>query len=701
MANEKDLTDKTITPEQTPGPEENRNGNNPDPKNNGNPKRKKENVEEEKVGEEMPEGTATKPSLFERLHDLLSKVRRFVHHILHPQPDSQIIPKRRKPFERRHVSEAEQEGKEDKDTQKKEEQEQDVNGKKDAKEKASKESAERKNPENDARTAGDGSDEVTRMQAQAQRPKRSSRDYGNLFYHIIARIGLGKEGYMHAVEQAEKREAAEERAAKKNLNEKENPSSGKAEKGDKETSGEKPETGQSKADSEQTKPEPEKPLKHLYEVFTKDTAESNKFLANYEKRLAQQLKIIGHQNVDVHATRADGMITFDIACERDAGGTQNTFMAASNIHVTMDSNYDVIEAFASEGNEKFDVTETLGKYIAADIAGNFREDYNRYDDVHNVLSENRFMENVQNMTEGYAVPGKDGTPGLKWYRTNFDPQRIDNVLYEITASKEKDGISRMLTFTPINKDGKSFTVPGKEWLEHQELPRTRFESIQKAIASCHEYQQKCEAYNHLKQELKTARTELAKGRALEGQTAQDDPAMQQIVKNNKSLHFACKQKNEQMQQLQAEIAESIQKQFGQSFPEPNIEQMQAYLGQKLQEETVNAEKAEAECQKIPPREELEQTVREAFKTARAAHLENVTKERQEIRHIFDDILPTAKDGPFNWHLKDLSKAAENPDKTLQDILEPEQEERKDDQERTDQEPEKDNQEQETDEQEHE
>lgn len=695
MANEKDFTEKTNTPDQNPDPKKDHNDAEHESGNNLDEQKRKKGKESEKTGEEMPEGQVTKPSLFERLHDLLSKVRRFVHHILHPQPDSQIIPKRRRPFERRHASGPEQDEKEQKDGQKKEDQEKDVNSKKESKEKGSKESAERKGRESDR---GNG-DEVSRMQAKAKSPRRPLRDYGNLFYHIIARIGLGREGYMHAVQEAERREAEAQKEANEKPDVKETASESKTEKNAQGGPTDKQETEKSQPDQEQKNPEPEKPLKHLYEVFTKDTAESNKFLVNYEKRLAEHLKAIGHKEVDIHAVREDGMITFQIAYEKDGGGTKNTFMNASDIHVTMDSNYNIVEAMAVGEQGPFDVTETLGKYIAADMAGNFREDYNRYDDVHNVLSENRFTDFVQTETANSFIVGEDGKPVMSCIRETFDPIRVDNVLYEVTSSKAKDGISRMLTFTPIEKGGKPFTVPAKEWLENQEIPRERLEAAQNRTTACNEYQKKCEEYNALAQELKTDRAELAKGRAQEGQMAQDDPNLQQVIKKNKVLNFTCKHKSEQMQQLQAELAKNIKSQFGKTFETSDVKQIQAFLDQSVQEETARVEELKAECQKLPPHEELEQTVKEAFKAARAAHLENVTRERQEIRHLFDDVLPTAKDGPFYWHLNDLEMAAADPDKTLQEILEPEQEQETNEQEQAEQEKSQEEQEKETDEQE--
>ena len=56
----------------------------------------------------MKQAPPPKMSLFERVLLLLSRIRRFFHRILHPQPDSQIIPKRRRPFERRQKAAEEQ-----------------------------------------------------------------------------------------------------------------------------------------------------------------------------------------------------------------------------------------------------------------------------------------------------------------------------------------------------------------------------------------------------------------------------------------------------------------------------------------------------------------------------------------------------------------------------------------------------------------
>ena len=206
----------------------------------GETEKKKQDAPEQtgKTGEEMQQSPSQKMSLFERFGLLLSRIRRFFHHILHPQPDSQIIPKRRRPFERRQKTAEEQADPKKEDPSKEQEeqkdQDQDKKGKgqetqKDADKKGTskeetekqgtekqedtrKQSGQKKEQESGARE----SDEVSRMEKRTKeaKQKRSLRDYGNLFFHIIARSGLGREGYMHALQMGEQaeREAKEEAA---------------------------------------------------------------------------------------------------------------------------------------------------------------------------------------------------------------------------------------------------------------------------------------------------------------------------------------------------------------------------------------------------------------------------------------------------------------------------------------------------------
>lgn len=127
--------------------------------------------------------------------------------------------------------------------------------------------------------------------------RRSLRDYGNSFFHIIARRDLGREGYMHALQMGEQaeREAKQEAAKRTSPEDPQRPQpdgNGREMPMPDVREQDQPKTEQEggKEQPDKPEPQPERPLRHLYEVFTKDTAESNKFLANYEKRLAEHLE---------------------------------------------------------------------------------------------------------------------------------------------------------------------------------------------------------------------------------------------------------------------------------------------------------------------------------------------------------------------------------------------------------------------------
>ena len=348
--------------------------------------KKKQDAPEQtkKTGEEMKQSPPPKMSLFERFLLLLSRIRRFVHRILHPQPDSQIIPKRRRPFERRQKAAGEQADpkKEDPSKEQEEQKDQDQDKKKnnqetqkgtgekgDSKGETEKqeterqEDAERQSGQKEDREAdAHESDEISRMERHTKEGKqrRSLRDYGNSFFHIIARRDLGREGYMHALQMGEQaeREAKQEAAKRTSPEDPQRPQpdgNGREMPMPDVREQDQPKTEQEggKEQPDKPEPQPERPLRHLYEVFTKDTAESNKFLANYEKRLAEHLERIAHQPVDAKATRnGDGTITFDIACSKDEMGTKASFLKATDLHVTMDSNYNIIEAVGRDENNQ-------------------------------------------------------------------------------------------------------------------------------------------------------------------------------------------------------------------------------------------------------------------------------------------------------------------------------------------------------------
>lgn len=687
-------------------------------------KKKQDTPEQtEKTGEEMKQSPPPKISLFERFGLLLSRIRRFFHHILHPQPDSQIIPKRRRPFEQRQKAAEEQADpkKEDPSKEKEEQKDQGKKGKdqetqKDTDKKgASKEETEKQEDttkqsgqKKERESAAQESDEVSRMEKRTKEAKqrRSLRDYGNLFFHIIARRGLGREGYMHALqmgEQAEReaKQEAAERASREDFQKSQPDGNGGAKtpipdvnKQDQPKT-EKQEGGKEQPDKPE--PQPERPLKHLYEVFTKDTAESNKFLANYEKRLAEHLERIAHQPVDTKATRnADGTITFDIACSKDEMGTKSSFLKATDIHITMDSNYNIIEAVGrDENNQEMDVTETLGAYIAADLAGNFREDYNRADDVHNVLSGKTFADAVTRTVKDpeplHIIPWNAVSPGRG---KDYGDVRIDNVLYHVqsmgyTSTDNKSNSMNDIVFTPVNGQGKAFKIPSDHAQQAAGFTSHTFVEAKKTEAMIDGYLKSCDQIDANTKELQEKQKELSTSRAKENilkERNPESPELAEIAKQNKILNYQCKELKQQITGTFKNLIDDLNAKqqtdhLLQNDPPSidNTDALRKYLEVQKQPITERIQSIEATCGAMTLEEAeaktvaVKDTIGKQIEAARAIHIENVNRERQDIRHIFDTVLPTAKNGPFAWSLEELNAAALDPDHSLQEILEPEAE----------------------------
>lgn len=689
--------------------------------------KKKQDAPEQtgKTGEEMKQSPPQKLSLFERFGLLLSRIRRFFHRILHPQPDSQIIPKRRRPFEQRQKTAEEQADPKKEDPSKEQEaqkdQGQDKKGKgkeeqKDTDKKgSSKEETEKQGTEKQEDTrkqsgqkkeqesAERDSDEVSRMEKRAKgaKQRRSLRDYGNLFFHIIARRGLGREGYMHALQMGEQaeREAKEEAARASQGDSQRSQPDGNSPMPD----GYKPDQSKTerqdggKEQPDKPEPQPEKPLKHLYEVFTKDTAESNKFLANYEKRLAEHLEQIEHQPVDAKATRnGDGTITFDIACGKDEMGTKASFLKATDIHITMDSNYNIIEAVGrDENNQEMDVTETLGAYIAADLAGNFREDYNRADDVHNVLSGKTFADAVTRTVKDpeplLIIPWNAVNPGRG---KDYGDVRIDNVLYHVqsmgyTSTDNKSSSMDDIVFTPVNGQGKAFKIPSDHAQKAAGFSSRTFAKAKKTEAMIDGYLKSCDQIDASTKELQEKQKELSASRAKEDALTKANPKspeLAEIVKQNKALNYRCKELKQQIGGALKNLVDDLNAKQQADRPlrnDPpsmdNTDAVRKYLEAQKQPVTECIQSIEKTCGTMTIEEaeaqaaEAKDAIRKQIEAARAVHIENVNRERQDIRHIFDTVLPTAKNGPFAWSLEELNAAALDPDRSLQEILEPEPE----------------------------
>ncbi len=678
----------------------------------------------EKTWEEMQQSPPQKMSLFERFGLLLSRIRRFFHRILHPQPDSQIIPKRRRPFEQRQKTaeeqadpkkedpSKEQEEQKDQDQSKKgkgQEEQKDTDKKGSSKEETEKQGTEKQ--EDTRKQSGQkkeqesterGSDEVSRMEKRTKEAKqrRSLRDYGNLFFHIIARRGLGREGYMHALQMGEQaeREAKEAARASREDSSKFQPDGNvPMPDGNKPDQSKTERQGGEKGQPDKPEPQPERPLKHLYEVFTKDTAESNKFLANYEKRLAEHLEQIEHQPVDAKATRnGDGTITFDIACGKDEMGTKASFLKATDLHITMDSNYNIIEAVGrDENNQEMDVTETLGAYIAADLAGNFREDYNRADDVHNVLSGKTFADavtrTVKDPDQLLIIPWNAVYPGRG---KDYGDVRIDNVLYHVqsmgyTSTDNKSSSMDDIVFTPVNGQGKAFKIPSDHAQKAAGFTSRTFAKAKKTEAMIDGYLKSCDQLDASTKELQEKQKELSASRAKENYLTKYNPGSPElagITKQNKILNYQYKELKQQIDGAFKNLVDDLNAKQQADHPlqnDPpsmdNTDAVRKYLEAQKQPVTECIQSIEKTCGTMTIEEaeaqaaEAKDAIRKQIEAARAVHIENVNRERQDIRHIFDTVLPTAKNGPFAWSLEELNAAALDPDRSLQEILEPEPE----------------------------
>lgn len=504
--------------------------------------------------------------------------------------------------------------------------------------------------------------------------KRSLRDYGNLFFHIIARRGLGREGYMHALQMGEQaeREAKEEAARASQGDSQRSQPDGNG--GSKTPMPDVNKPDQSKTERQEgekgqpdkPEPQPERPLKHLYEVFTKDTAESNKFLANYEKRLAEHLEQIEHQPVDAKATRnGDGTITFDIACGKDEMGTKASFLKATDIHVTMDSNYNIIEAVGrDENNQEMDVTETLGAYIAADLAGNFREDYNRADDVHNVLSGKTFADAVTRAVKDpeplLIIPWNAVNPGRG---KDYGDVRIDNVLYHVqsmgyTSTDNKSSSMNDIVFTPVNGQGKAFKIPSDHAQQAAGFTSRTFAEAKKTEATIDGYLKSCDQIDASTKELQEKQKELFASRTKENtlkERSPESPELAEIAKQNKILNYQCKELKQQINGALKDLVDDLNaKQQAdhllQNDPPSidNTDALRKYLEAQKQPVTERIRSIEKTCGTMTMEEaeakaaEAKDAIRKQIEAARAIHIENVNRERQDIRHIFDTVLPTAK-----------------------------------------------------------
>jgi len=305
--------------------------------------------------------------------------------------------------------------------------------------------------------------------ATQEKSKEKGRDWKELFYHGIARRILGKDAYMHAIQQNEKQEAPRQEKgaqeqAKQTPAQKE--SAGQTEKGQQGRtehpgSQEKPErTENAKSQEQQEKPETQREPEEmkgkfnaLHKIITNDLEDKytnakeakEAYLDHYTKQLQEKLTELNQgEPVQVSAAREDGKLEIRINNEQEQYGGYPSFMGCSMIRIDIDKHLNVISAEAfvptrqsDDGRligRKIDVSETLGAYIVSDLARNFREDYNRGAESYNLTSRNEFEKTMRDA----AAQGHDGFT-------------IDNVSYSISVKDNQIQISQA-------DGGKAFTI---------------------------------------------------------------------------------------------------------------------------------------------------------------------------------------------------------------------------------------------------
>ena len=377
-------------------------------------------------------------------------------------------------------------------------------------------------------------------------------------------------------------------------------------------------------------------------------------------------------------------------------GTKASFLKATDLHITMDSNYNIIEAVGrDENNQEMDVTETLGAYIAADLAGNFREDYNRADDVHNVLSGKTFADAVTRTAKDpdplLIIPWNAVNPGRG---KDYGDVRIDNVLYHVqsmgyTSTDNKSSSMDDIVFTPVNGQGKAFKIPSDHAQKAAGFTSRTFAKAKKTEAMIDGYLKSCDQIDASTKELQEKQKELSASRAKENALTKNNPEspeLAEITKQNKILNYQCKELKQQIDGAFKNLVDDLNAKQQADHPLQNdppsmddTDALRKYLEAQKQPVTECIQSIEKTCGTMTTEEaeaqaaEAKDAIRKQIEAARAVHIENVNRERQDIRHIFDTVLPTAKNGPFAWSLEELNAAALDPDRSLQEILEPEPE----------------------------
>lgn len=530
--------------------------------------------------------------------------------------------------------------------------------------------------------------------ATQEKSKEKGRDWKELFYHGIARRILGKDAYMHAIQQNEKQEAPRQEKGAQEQNkqapeQKEN--TGQAEKvqpGRTEHPGsqEKPERSESTEAKEQGNQEEKKEVQRepeemkgkfnaLHKIITNDledkysNARESKeaYLDHYTKQLQEKLTELNHgEPVQVSASREDERLEIRINHEQEQYGGYPSFMGCSMIRIDIDKHLNITSAEAfvpirqsDDGKfigRKIDVTETLGAYIVSDLARNFREDYNRGAESYNLTSRNEFEKTMHDA----AAQGRGGFT-------------IDNISYSISVKDNQIQLSQA-------DGGKAFTIAMDAGSQKSDAAREAYEAksqelqdIEKKLKEVKDIRnEKAAELSHLATKTEQA---AAKASEVEQRVCDIKDALRK-VENQIGGKYPGAQKMQELKEQQKEIL----KNRASAFREKNATRTEANVVRadrdnmadrvKELDEHIAALEQKAGAMRDACRDAKEQydnanlgqkeIVREIYQ----AHTKSAMESRESSIRVFEEILPGQKNElGGNFKLEDLNKAMEETGRT--------------------------------------
>ena len=528
--------------------------------------------------------------------------------------------------------------------------------------------------------------------SQEKNNSREKRNWGELFFHGIARRLLGRDAYMHAIQQAEKQETLKQ---EKNAEEPAKPApekpakpaeKGQADRAEHPGNQEKPgrtekedtlaqgkQGGKEKEDTQKEPEEMKGKFKSLHKIITDDlenkyvNAKEAKetYLDHYAKQLQEKLTDINHgEPVQVSAVRVDGKLEIRINDEQDPYGGYPSFMGCSMIRIKIDEhlNIDSAEAFVATRQtadgiigRKIDVSETLGNYIVSDLAKNFREDYNRGAESYNLASWNVFEKTMRDAAE-------QG-------RENFT---IDNVTYSISVKDNQ------IQASPA-AGGKAFTIA----MDADAPIKAARELYEEKVQELNGAEKKLEDAKNSYNELAAKRTELlencriANAKAMEaGQKEKDIRQELRKIEKQLSGKYQGFEKTQELNKRKEELDKAQKAAFRESRDaSSNKNTAQAALDSldhkmKQTQERIKSLNQEAEPFREACREAKEQYDSISVGQKKAAmemyqtHIKNVTESRESSIRVFEEILPEQKnDIGGNFTLEDLNRAMEETGRT--------------------------------------